>query len=1288
MRLYRLALCAGLLSLLLGLACVPSRPADAPSHLDRARAAAEGSSDPDVVGAWLLAELIAPGGKLARAEAARKRLASLPGGGIEASLARAVDADIHGRFAEASRQYLASLTPLSRSARGDAPIYAWFAANRLVALRSAVADAWKQAAPVVQKLMKDPGNIGWRARGELVEWWSVEAFHDLDGPDVDELMRRVQREHGCVTDALMAGPFGRGAPSDHRVHFEAEAPAPWPARFARDVRGGQQPAVVALSDSGCLLRPETHARAGVYYVQTFLDLDRKRDVLIAVQGAYALFVDDTEVLTRDMAQWGVWPRFGVRLELSAGRHRLLARLVNPEASIRVLTPAGTPAGVKASADQGAGYVLQQPRLMPDPNALEPLLRHHGVPPRAGAPKLGRPYDFDDPVMRYAAAYLAHVEAQDDIASVLFEPLVKKASVTTPASLAQQAVFVDGDPIYPPGVARDLARDLRERAAEADAKLWGPRLWLTLERREKAEPSEIVVELERLMQAFPEVPMVVAQLVSLYGQLGWKAEQLRALEAAQKRFPDDIDVLHALVEVYQEAGRIADADALIARIREIDPTDEIDFRQALARGDYDAAIAELERIGKLRKDRRDIAIRIADLLVRAGKSNETMAALEMALEDDPSDAGARLALADARFATGKRQALNEALVDAITEGAEDAALREAIELIDGVTDLEPYRRDGLAVVEQVKQSGVELPGTASRILDYGVLWISRDGTARMLEHEIVRIQSREGIARHVEQQIPRGVVLRMRTIKADGRVLEPELVSGKPTVTMPHLEVGDYIETEHILTLGGASRDGRRYVSPRWFFREENTSYHISEWVVVSPPGRDLAIETTGAVPPPQIDHRPGLTVHRWRVEGSVALPEEPVSAPIQEFLPSVRVGWGIDVDEQLRRLVELMIDDAPADPRMVRIAKTIIQANIGGKPSGVRLGTEEQARRVYRWVLDTIEEGQETVGPRIITGKQGDPTRAFLYLCRLAGIDARLGLVRDRLAPPPRGPFSEAEAFGVPAVRIVTEKGNRWLSVRERFAPFGYLPSSLRGQPAVVIQTREPITTVEPPLPSRERTDEGGGQSGIVHQGEVELRADGSALMHLTQTYHDRYAIQLRGILAQVSESRRTEVVEAQLLGLALPGGRLQKLDTPNLDALDEPVKLAMDLEVPTFARVAEGELSLEVPFLGSLARLVALPSRETPLYISERMATRARVALTVTLPEGAKALDLGAPLKIEDARLSVFVGDRVEGDKLLIERDVSIPAGRIQPEAYAAFKEMVLRGDEALNRKVRIQLR
>src|SRR5690606_8893503 len=234
---------------------------------------------------------------------------------------------------------------------------------------------------------------------------------------------------------------------------------------------------LATESTACVIHATEVAGRGVYYVQSFLELEAERDVVIAVQGAHAIWVDDALVLERDLSDWGVWPRFGVRLRLPAARHRLLARLLSPDTSIRVLSPTGASLRLSGSAEQGAPYHLAPPAVVAEPNILEPYLRSLGVPHDASVPAAS--YDRDEPFHRYAAAYLAHVEGQDDLASVIFEPLVDERADATPVSLAQQAVFVDGDPIFEPTVARDLARDLRETAAEGDPELWGPPLWLAL-----------------------------------------------------------------------------------------------------------------------------------------------------------------------------------------------------------------------------------------------------------------------------------------------------------------------------------------------------------------------------------------------------------------------------------------------------------------------------------------------------------------------------------------------------------------------------------------------------------------------------------------------------------------------------------------------------------------------------------------------------------------------------------------------------------------------------------------
>jgi hypothetical protein len=520
---------------------------------------------------------------------------------------------------------------------------------------------------------------------------------------------------------------------------------------------------------------------------------------------------------------------------------------------------------------------------------------------------------------------------------------------------------------------------------------------------------------------------------------------------------------------------------------------------------------------------------------------------------------------------------------------------------------------------------------------------------------------------------------------------------------------------------------------------------LSEFVVVSPKSRPLQIETGGSVPPPQVSESGALVTRRWRVDKSPALPEEPWSAPISEFLPNVSVAWGMSLTDKIERLIEAFSDETPRDPRLIRRAQEIAlgvatddedarrkggraaskpaadanaDANGDGTGDGSgdeggeadrepaaparaeprapaskstlplsarlpalpkNLSVDGKARRIYRWVVANVEEGRETDGRRAIMGKSGDRTRAFAYLCRLVGIDFSFGLVRDRLTAPPRGPLSEVASFNALALRLGTESGPRWMVVGNKFAPYGYLPSSLRGQPAVVLKPGAP----------RETTPTAGANDGVTYEGTAELLPDGWANLAIEQRYEGELAIRLRTDLESLPEARHHAIIESRLLPQAIPGARLLSLKVKNLAQLDAPLILAMKMRVQSFALVRGNELVIAPPFQIRLAALGGLPARETPLYISEQLSMRSVVRLRVTLPEGARVVTAFGkePVRhVNDGR-TVIVNDRVERGVLIFDRFIDLPAGRVQPEAYADFQTFVRSADATLLREIVVGL-
>ena len=87
-------------------ACSGAKTPVSGGSVDAARRAGKSSNDGEVVGQWLLSEVVSNDGDAARAKEARARLEKVPHQGMYASLARAIDDGGHGRLGDAALAYL------------------------------------------------------------------------------------------------------------------------------------------------------------------------------------------------------------------------------------------------------------------------------------------------------------------------------------------------------------------------------------------------------------------------------------------------------------------------------------------------------------------------------------------------------------------------------------------------------------------------------------------------------------------------------------------------------------------------------------------------------------------------------------------------------------------------------------------------------------------------------------------------------------------------------------------------------------------------------------------------------------------------------------------------------------------------------------------------------------------------------------------------------------------------------------------------------------------------------
>lgn len=419
-----------------------------------------------------------------------------------------------------------------------------------------------------------------------------------------------------------------------------------------------------------------------------------------------------------------------------------------------------------------------------------------------------------------------------------------------------------------------------------------------------------------------------------------------------------------------------------------------------------------------------------------------------------------------------------------------------------------------------------------------------------------------------------------------------------------------------------------------------------------------------------------FTERRWRVDESPPAPEEPDPVPANEFLPSVRIGWGNSLTDTLTRYVDLTSDEIPLDPRLSKMAKDLF----GGVSRA-----DDRIRAVYKYVMDKVEDGSEADGRRVITGKSGSKQSAFYHFLRLLDVPVQFGVAKNKLALSPIGPMSEAESFDSVVLRVDTgdakpgatsgaRGGVRYLTIRDKFAPYGYVPAELRGQPVTILI----LGTPQEKIPSE------GALDGVDFQGRADLRADGSADVVLSSTYTGKLAIGMRSVFTRVPETQRDDFVETRLLGRNIPGAKLRKVELIALEDVTQPFVVKMRADVRELVRTQGGRRILKGLFPLRLGELATLPKRQTPMLLASP--SHVEVHFEVVAPEGV-ALPSSLPrgeAKHQDRIVSV--NDSVRGRAIVLNRLVDIPAGRVMPgDDYASFVEFVRKSDTLLESEIAI---
>ncbi len=1054
----------------------------------------------------------------------------------------------------------------------------------------------------------------------------------------------LRARNGVANTWTLAGPFGAYHALDLERPFPPEQGA-WPPAGAR---------LLPAPDGAFSLDGETEP-GDVWYVAADAALARGGRYLLAVgtTASIRVFLDGKPVVER--RAWAGWPSAVqlARIDLPAGTHRFLVKLTRgagrANLALTLARDDGSDADVTWAAATGPGPAVAPGKL------LETVL---------GARAMADALEPDGgPVLARLVAARDRVENDRQAALVLLDEAAAMVPAAAPVRAARGDALV-GDPTLAERIAQGKAEADWQEASRIDPGNAATRLLLA----EVATVGGRLDDAEALLAKLPEKAAARP-----------RARLVRARLLAARSYPEAAE---SLVLEASRAGSCG-AAAMLAEMASRRDAIALEDEAAIAggrcpggaerlaehrflRGDLAGASAAWTAIARAAPARIDARVALVRVLVARGEVEAAAAELVDLARIWPSDAQIQARLGEVLELAGQGAAARAARERALALDGSDLALRRALALEDGHEVLADLAVDGPATIREYEAAKVPVTTPASLVLDAAAVEAWPDGSITERTHQVIHVHDARGVEKWGEVEVPPGATfLKLETRKRDGRVLEPEYHGGdKRTLSAAGLEPGDYLELEWIRSI-----PTRRPASPGWlsepfFFRGEDLPFFLSTYTVAAPAG-ELQLDVRN-MPAPKVVRQGDRDVMRAEARQVAALVDEPGSPGISEFVPMVMAGSGEGIDG-------LALSAADAFLERIRPGREIeaMARSIRFPPGASPRSGEALLAAAYREVMEKVDGGGPLVdqASHVLSRGRGSRTLLLVALLDALRIPARIALVRPFYVDPQRWRFPRLDLYGVPVVRAEVDGKVFWLDPSARWAPFGALPPGARDAEALVLPRPGEALRRErtPALPAPDRSEA---------QLRIQVEPGGDATIEGVESYFGFEGAGAKVAIEKLDRIGRRRAIE-HALSRSFRSLQLEEVRFEGEREVGSPLVIRYRARVTGLARPSGGRLVIDdVPYPARLgARFAPTASRESPLLIG--VDERSSLRVEVTPPPGETAV-AAARVTVDGPQGSYAREERVEAGRLVREDRLEVRRSRVPVEAYPEFARFAAAVDEA----------
>lgn len=841
---------------------------------------------------------------------------------------------------------------------------------------------------------------------------------------------------------------------------------------------------------------------------------------------------------------------------------------------------------------------------------------------------------------------------------------------------------------------DEARVARERAVSLNPRLVASRVALLLDESAGLEPHEQLKQLRGLLKSFPTSAQVLGGLSEASSGAGAAADAVRFSRQAYLA-TGGIVWLREYLSVAESHQREAAARELVEAAFKKSPQDEDVLDLYIGSG----GLTEREPVRAASLIRRRIALRgarpydylvLANVLRRSKKPTDCTAALRSALALRPQDVHILARLAEMLLDQGsKNQALN-LYREAARLAPDRVDLRETLRTLSGERPvLELVPAESFALRPQSIPPASEYPGApAVVLLDECRRVVYPDGASQARYRMVIKILAQDAVQEFeslpLTSESAWGSVEpeAARILKADGKIQNMLQHASDYAFSFPSLAPGDTIDVSFREqsfargTLAGQFWD-------KWGFSIARTPVRLSRYVLLAAPTMRFTVRESPGVPPATQRTAGGWLIREWRMTGIPAAQVEVLSPPQEDLLKSLEVttvpSWKTIADWYL----DLSTPRCRPDDTIKSRSRELTTGVEGEMP---------RLRAIYGYVRGIKYQSSPfrlsafvpTRGKEVMREEFGDcKDKAALLVAMLDAVGIRAEMVLLNTRDVTSEPILPSPRFNHAIVRVPTAEGPLWLDPTAETLPFGDLPTTDQGVPALVINSSADSLTRTPLLPLEKSV----GSLDLNCRLETDLRLTGTVRMSLMGNLAANVRLALRSVPENETSVLYAGMLTALHSKMRSKGGRVSGKTDP-----DAPLTFEIDFEAPGFGRKA-GNLVLVAPAGASTqsAQLATLFTGQDPRAHDLDM-TAARgiwdYRMRIDLPDGYEVQDLhpGGPStsKWVEGRLA----RSFEGRTLRIESHARYNADRVPVAEVPQFISFLREQNEQLVQEVVLRAR